>query len=420
MIKSCINYLKKNNRGYFYLVVKSTFWVAGLRAFIRSLTFIRIAILARILTPSQFGVYGIVSFVLSFVEMLTETGINVFLIQQKKSYKKFINTAWIISIVRGIVIAGVIIIAAPFISQFFNSDESYNLILLSSLIPLIRGFINPSIVQFQKDLKFSKDFLFRSVIVIVEVSSSIMLAVITRSESALIWSMIISASLEVALSFLFLRPTPKLVFSKGYFSKIIHSGKWVTIAGITNYLFHNADDIVVGRLLNTYSLGLYQMAYKISIFPITEISDVIARVTFPVFVKINNDKKRLQKAFLKTMVIVTVLSVIFGGILFIFTEDLVKLALGEKWIEIVPFLRVLTLFGVVRGISGTTSMLFLSVKKQKYVSVVTTASFVVLMIWIFPLITTYQLMGASVAALLAAICVVPLMIYYTVKVLREE
>jgi len=92
--------------------------MAVLRAATRALAFIKTVILARILVPSQFGAYGVALLVLGFLEVMTETGVNVLLIQEKET-DRYVNSAWIVSIIRGIIISLVIILLTPFIVKFF-------------------------------------------------------------------------------------------------------------------------------------------------------------------------------------------------------------------------------------------------------------------------------------------------------------
>src|SRR4051812_11019872 len=105
--------------GYKKHAIKGVTWIGALRFAIRGMSFVRIAIIARLLNPAQFGIFAIATLVLTFVETLTETGINSFLIQEKEHISKYINSAWIVSIIRGFLIASCIIVAAPFIAHFF-------------------------------------------------------------------------------------------------------------------------------------------------------------------------------------------------------------------------------------------------------------------------------------------------------------
>jgi lipopolysaccharide exporter len=402
--------------GYFKDTVKGLSWMGGFRVVTRVIAFLKIAILARLLVPEQFGIFGIASLVLAFLEILTETGINVFFIQDEGKIKDYLDTAWIVSIVRGILISLAILLFAPVISSFFNSPGSYKLLVLISLVPFLRGFINPAIVRFQKELEFNKEFWFRFAVFLFDASVAVVLALITKSAASLVWGLIAGVVLEIVLSFMFVKPRPKFALELAKVKRVISRGKWVTAYSIFDYLFRQGDDIVVGRLLNISSLGLYQVAYKISTLPITEVADVFGKVSFPVFVKISDDTERLKKAFLKTFISVGILTLPFTVLFLLFPKQIILLILGDKWLEAVPVLKLLSLFGLIRGLSGPTSALFLALRKQEYVSAVTFVSTLGLAVTIVPLVLKYGIVGAGLSALAGAIVAWPLIIFYLFKV----
>ena len=388
--------------GYTKDALKGFSWSTGLRIFTRVFAFVKTAILARMFGPLEFGILGISTLVLSLIEIVTETGINVFLVQEKDDIDKFIDTAWIISILRGFIIASLIFMSAPLISAFFNSSRSYSLIVLISIVPIIRGFINPSVVRFQKDLQFNKEFYYRSVIFLIDFAISITLSFYTRNVSSIIWGMIAGAIIEVALSFYIVKPTPLLRFKKDLAKYIVHRGKWITLAGLLNYLFCNVDNMVVGRILGTASLGLYQTAYKISMIPISEISDVVAKVTFP-----------------KSGGVVMVIILFIGLVFTLFSKEIIMIILGDKWLGSLRVFQILTVAGVVRGISGYSASLFLSVKKQEYVTLVLLTSVLVLAFSIIPLVYKFGLTGVGISVVFASLISTPFFIFYTIKVLKN-
>ncbi|GEM_PF-427430 len=402
--------------GYTKNVITGISWTWALSFSTKAISFFSIILLARILSPSQFGVYGIAMLIMALLETLTETGINVLLIQEKGEIENYLNSAWIVSIIRGIFIALSILILAPFVSVFFHSPGSLNVLLLLAVVPFLRGFINPSEIKFQKELNFRKEFWYRLIIFFFGSAVSITLAFLTHSVNSLIFGLIGGVILQIIFSFLFISPKPRFSIDRQYFSGILNRGKWVTLSGIFNYLFHNFDNIVVGRILGATNLGLYAMAYNISMLPITGVSDVISKVTFPVYTIISEDRLRLKKAFLKTLFFVSIISISFGTILILFPYEIVKVVLGQKWLGIVDVLRILVIFGVIRAISGLSSALFLSVGKQKYVTIVTLVSIVSLAITIVPLVITYGIYGAGISALIGSLVALPFMSYYTVKV----
>lgn len=391
--------------------------MGGLRASTRVLAFAKIAILARILTPSQFGLFGIALLVLALLETLTETGINIFLIQEKAELKEYNDTAWLVSIIRGVLISGLIFFSAKTTAVFFNSPESYKLLLLIALAPLLRGFINPSIVKYQKELMFNKEFFLKGSIYALDALVAIFLAVTTRSASALVWGMIAGVTFEVLISHLLIKPRPKLSFERAKLKKVVNRGKWITMAGIFEYLFKEGDDIVVGKLLSSASLGIYQVAYKISTLPITEVADTIIKVTLPVYVKISDQKARLRNAFIKTILVVLAITLPFGLVLYLFPTQVVLILLGSNWLSAVGVLKILAGFGVIRALTITTHPLFLSLKKQNYLTATTLVGITGLAVTIIPLVNSYGIEGAGLSALIGSILAVPLYIYFTLRII---
>ncbi len=408
------------NMGYTKIAIKGISWMSIFRVVTRILSFLKIAVLARVLTPSQFGVFGIASLVLAFLEILTETGVNIILIQVKKDIKEYLDSAWVVSIIRGIIIFLGIIVTAPFVASFFKTPDALGILLLISLVPLIRGFINPAEVKFRKELNFSYEFWFRSFIFLVDSVVAIFFALVTHSVYSLVFGLLAGAIVEVIVSFILIKPIPKLKFKSNYLKEILHKGKWITAYGILNYFSENGDNIVVGRVLGSSALGIYQMAYKISILPITEVSDVINQVIFPVYTKIEGDIKRLIKAYLKTMILISMGAMVIGGIIYSFPTEIVRILLGSQWLPIVPVLKILSVYGILRALTGPSSALFLSRGKQSYVTAMIFVRFIVLVITIYPLVVVYGMIGAGYSALLSVVVEIPVIVFLVYRVLRSK
>ncbi len=402
--------------GYSSTAFKGVSWMGFLRISTRLITFVRLAILARILTPAQFGVFGVATLVLSFLEVLTETGINVFLIQKKDESDKYISSAWIVSIIRGSFISLILVVIAPIIANFFNSPESQKIILLIAFVPLIRGFINPSIINIQKEIQFQKEFYLRSILFFTDSLVVVIAAFVTRSAESFAYGLIVSAILEAALSFIYFKPWPKLSFEAIKVRTIIGRGWWVTMTGIFSYIADNGDNIAVGRILGTSSLGFYQMAYKISTLTISEIAEVVNKVAFPVYSKFSDDKERLLKAFWKVTWVSSAVALLAGFLIFIFAEQIVLIVVGKSWLPIVPIVQVLTIFGILRTVFGSFSSLFLSLKKQDYVAKMTLFRLVALLIVIVPFVNMFGLIGAAFAMITSIFVEIPVVLYFYYKI----
>lgn len=404
--------------GYLKTSIKGISWMGGLRIASRAIILGRTAILARLLTPAQFGLYGIAALTLSLMEKITSTGINVFLIQDNRKLDEYINTAWTISILRGFFIATTILLSSSFISGYFEMPETAYLIKLIAVVAFIRGFINPSRIKYQKILKFEKEFLFSGSILITDVVVATVFTFILRSPAGIVWGLISSASLEVVLSFVITKPTPNLLFEKEKAKKIIKKGKWITGSRIFAYLYQEGDDLLVGKLLKASPLGFYQMAYKISTLPISDVSNVVNSVMFPVYTKFKNDIKRLRRAYIITVFAVAALVLPFGLILVIFTRELVLVILGNNWLEIVPVLRVLLFFGIIQSIIATSNALFLSTNNQKYVMFSTLFNVIGMLVFIYPFIINFGIVGAAYSVLIGSLVSAPVRLYLSYKILK--
>src|SRR5258706_2375594 len=405
--------------GYFKDTLRGIGWMTGLRGVTRGLAVVKIAILARILSPSQFGVYGIALLVLGFLEVLTETGINVFLIQEKDETQKYLDSAWVVSIIRGILISLLILLSVPLIVFFFATPEVKILLYLVSGVAFVRGFINPMEVTFQKNLQFKKEFLFQGFLFFVDALVAVSIGFATKSESAMIIGMLAAAVIEVILSFVLFKFRPKLKFDKEKFLKIINSGKWITGAGIFSYAFQNIDNIVVGRFLGTAPLGFYQQAYSISTLPVSEVGQIFNKVTFPVYVLIGGDRERLRIAFLKTLKIILLLVSAFGLIVLIFSRPLVLIFLGSKWLTIEPVLKVLAIFGILKAILNFGYSVFMALKMQKIVMLSEFFGIVGMGIAIYPMVMKYGILGAGYSPIIAFFCSLPIVVFNLIKIFKK-
>ncbi len=406
--------------GYTKTAIKGISWITLLRVATRIITFIRLIILGRLLTPMQFGFFGIASLFLSLLEILTETGINIFLVQEKGQIKEYINSAWIISILRGFILTIIIVIFSPILGSFFNAPEAVQVTSLIAIVPLIRGFINPAIVIYQKELLFNKEFQLRFTIFLIDVIISIIFGIYTRSASSFIYGLIASAIIEVILSYKLISIWPKLQIEYKKLKYIINRGWMITLTGIFSYFADNGDNIVVGKILGPTFLGTYQIAYKFSTLPISEIVSVVNQVTFPVYAKFSEDKKRLWKAFFKVSLYSSLAALIFGGAIFFFAKPMILIFMGEQWILAIPVIKILAIYGILRTIFGNFAPLFLSLGKQNYVAKMTFIRVIGLLIFVIPLIKQYGMIGAGYAMLISIFIEIPVILYFLYKLFKKK
>jgi len=394
--------------------------MGALRVLIRILTVIKLGIIARILSPNELGIYGLALLMLSLFEILSETGINVFFIQEMKPLRKYLDSAFAVSIIRGVLISLFLLISAKFISNYFNSPNSLVYIYIISLVPFIKGFINPSIVRFQKELKFNLEFSIRIIIFLVDTVVAIILVIIFRNATGLILGMVCGALTELFMSHILIKPRPCLNYEIYKIRHILRRGKWITLAGVIQYLYLNIDNFIVAKVFGSLPLGLYQMSNKISTIPVTEVSDIFNKVTFPVFMKLATDINRLKKAYFKIILSMGLLLAFVSLILYFYTQQIVLFVFGNNWIPIVGIVKILAIYSFVRSVLNENIPLFYSVKKQEYFTYTALASILIILASMFPLIKIYGINGIAYSMLFGTLLTIPIHFAFVFKIFKRQ
>jgi O-antigen/teichoic acid export membrane protein len=400
--------------GYKKTAITGFGWMTILRIVGRGVTIAKTAILARILSPVDFGQFGAAALSLSLFEVLTETGVNQALIYSDKKAGELVDPAWTVAIIRGIIISVLIALSAWPVSIFFSDHNLIKLILVLSLVPLIKGFINPMTVEFVKELQFGKEAVFRSSLLVIDGLTAVISAVFLRSAMAFALAMIMAGVAEVVLSFLYFKIRPRLSFNRKYLSEIMNYGKWVTLSGIGYWFSAELDDFIAGKAFGMKTLGIYQAAYKISTLPVTEIAGSVNQVSFPVMSKLKDDPYRFWKTFAGSIGVIGAIGVFGGIILWMWPREVVLILLGEKWLGAVPLIRILAVFGVVRSVESGIQPVFLASGRPKVATIGNLIKVVTLVFGLWVL-TPMGIEGIAWAALLSGVGVIP---YYIFELLR--
>ncbi|MBI2010295.1 MAG: lipopolysaccharide biosynthesis protein [Candidatus Chisholmbacteria bacterium] len=393
--------------GYLKQATIATGWMGALRVVSRGLGFVKVVILARILTPTDFGVFGIVALTLAFFETITEPGVNLKLVQQKEKIDSFVSTAWVISLVRGSLIAIAIFLSAPLVAGFFNQPEALPLLKIAALIPLLRGWLNPAAINFVRELHFRQEFTLRAIPLSLDIITTIIFGLTLRSPVALVYGMIVGAGAELILTFTMTSLKPDLSFIKAKAKELFNYGKWVNIGWIISYLAEEFDDILVGRILGPTSLGIYQQAYKLSVLPSGEIAETLSKVTFPVYSKIATDTERLWRAVKKTTVVTTVIALPATLVFIFFPALIIQIILGDQWLSATAPLQILAIFGFFRAVNQPASAALYASNRPDLAALLRAANFAVMAGLLFYLVPRYQLPGTATAVVISTLVVTP-------------
>lgn len=301
---------------------------------ISPLTFV---VLARILSPQDFGVVAIAQIAISFCNLFWDGGLQKALIQTREPLEKAANVVFWINFGLGLFIYSILFTISPLLSTFFNSPAA-GLVLRVLGIQIIIGSL--STVQqglFLRDLNFKLLFWVRLATASIPAIVAIPLAYSGFGVWAIVSSSLVSAF--VTLVILWIRSTwrPQLCFDTIIAKKIAHFGSWIVIDSLVGWFISQGDAVVVGRFMGVKDLGLYRTGTNIVSIIFGLSLNPINPILYPTFSAMKDEKDALRSALFKTNRIIMSLTLPIGTGLMCIASPLALVIFGNRWqgIEIV-------------------------------------------------------------------------------------
>ena len=396
--------------------VISGFWVFLLRAVQQLFSLARLVILARVLAPQDFGLMGIALLSMATLETFSQTGVQQALIQKKCEIKSYLDSAWTVLVLRSFILFMVLYLVAPYAAIFFNALEAKPIIQVIGISVIFQAFTNIGVIYFQKELEFNKQFLYQLSGTLTDFVVAIAAALILKNVWAIVFGLLAGNATMFVTSYLIHPYRPHLSFEIGKAKELFGYGKWVFGSSILVFLVTQGDDIFVGKLLGVTTLGFYQMAYRISNLPATEITHVMSQVMFPVYSKIQDDIPKLREAYLRALQFIAFISFPMAGLIFCLAPDFTMIFLGEKWAPMIPAMQVLVFAGLVRSLTAISGYIFYAIGKTKIDTILQTIRLLVLAVLIYPLTLKWGLLGASISVFLSIFVANIGFIFVTLKI----
>lgn len=385
-----------------HTVFNAAFWQLLFQILDNVLGFLRLLILARLLTPADFGLVGVAWLILQILNTFTQTGIHQALIH-KQQIEKYLNTAWTYLLLRGIILYVLLFISAPLLSSFFNSPETSAIIRMIGITLLFEGLGNIGTIYFQKNLTFNKQFILQITGNTTDFIVAIGLALIFHNVWAIVLGALANSFVRMSIGYLLSNYRPRIEFDKSKWKELSSYGKWIAGSNVLQFIYSQGDDILVGKILGTTSLGFYQLAYRISNLPATQITHIIGSVMFPAYAKVKDDIHRVGKIYLSVLQVIAFLSFFLGTMIILFAHDFTYLFLGEKWLPMVPAMQILTIWGVIRSIGATTGPVWQAIGKPDFVTKIQAVQVILLGILILPFTYYMGMNGTALAVVFMAL-----------------
>jgi len=318
-------------------------WMAWGRGAYAVLQLLVLAVLARLLTPTEFGVVTAALVVIGFANIFSQLGVGPALVQRPTLERRHIDTAFTTTVLFGLSLAALTWIGAPLAARFFRIDAVAPVLrALAGLFFLTGiGVVAESLVK--RDLRFK--WLANLEVATYAVGYGAV-GIIGAAAGWGVWALVAGEIARSALrsSVLLWAHPPRLrpTVQRAAFRELMYFGGGFTVARAANYLALQGDNLVVGRALGPAALGLYGRAYSMMNAP-SGIGAILDNVLFPAMARVQHDPRRLARAYHRGVATLGIVILPLSAMLFVVAPEAVHVVLGPRWAEVVAPFRVLAL-----------------------------------------------------------------------------
>jgi O-antigen/teichoic acid export membrane protein len=373
------------------------------RLITRCIDFAALVILARLLSPQDFGLVAIAMSVIMIVEAIMELPLGFALVALPARTKSHYDTVFTLQLFRGLGLAIILLILAWPFSQIYNDHRLIWLICALSIAPASRGLSSPRIIEFSIDFKFWPNLIVEVTGKLMALVLSVSSAWLTRSYWSLAIGTIASPVTMLVVSYIYAPYLPVMSLRKwhdfaGYF-------RWTAFGQTIRALVWQMDSLTLGRFVNRFELGGFSMAANLTALPGQIFVDQMMNPLLVAFSSVREDARRLTAAYQKSAISIVGLGLPIMVGMSINAELLVRLAFGEKWLAAASIVRWLSWATIPAFFTGPFVALAVSLDRAR----LCTRLVVIELVIRFPLtligILHYGIAGAIAARLVTALAI---------------
>jgi len=337
-------------------------WTSSATIITTLLQVLQVAILARFLSASDFGLMAIVMVVIGFSQAFLDMGISNAIIHKQYVTSRQLSTLYWVNILAGIGLYGIIYLLAPWIASFYHEAKLEDIVKLVGIIFLITPYGQQFFVLLEKELQFRTLAKISILNKFISLLITTYLAYRGMGVYALVYGAISSAVFTTVQYILIGIKNYKLSFTFDIYEvkEFVQFGLYQMGERTINYFNSQFDTILIGKFLGVESLGVYTIAKELVMRPAAVINPVLTRVAFPTMAKIQNDIPRLKQLYIKMLNFIATINFPIYIAMIILAPELITIIFGDKWDRAIPLVQILAIFGAIRSVVNPIGSLLLA------------------------------------------------------------
>lgn len=327
--------------------IKGTLWSAVENVTRLGVTFVVSIILARLLSPEEYGLIGILTIFIALFNAIVDSGFTNALIRKQDATDTDFSTVFYINLVLSLVLAAILFCCAKPIAIFFERPELVALTKVMSSVVVINALAIVQRARTTKEIDFKTQTKITFISSIVSGTIGIVMAYMGYGVWALVGQQISNQLLSTILFWIYNRWMPKLIFSWESFKEMWSFGSKLLVSSLIDTVWKEVYQVVIGKCYTPATLGLYTRAKQFADLCSSNLSAVVGRVSFPVLSNIQDDRERLKLAYkrvIKTSMLPTFVLMLGMAAC---AESMIQVLIGNQWLGCVPMLQIICTYGML-------------------------------------------------------------------------
>lgn len=368
----------------------------------RSLDMIATLVIANFLTPQDFGMVALATASLLILRAVTELPIAESLIRNEKLTKALVDSAFSLSVLRGVLVALLMTAVAYPMGIHFEDPRLLPLMAALSTAPLLASLRSPLMITFAKEMNYVPGMLLDLSSKFLGFIAATAVAWVNQSYWALIIVFIVPPLISSPLSFVIAPYRPN--FDLSHFRSLISFAGWVSLSRIISTAGMEFDRFLIGSVLGKAQLGYFSVGRSLVTGATWALGAPLMTAAYPGFAKIGSDAERMRRAYLRGQSLLVAVMMPLGLTLALLAEPIILLVLNEQWLPAATVLQVLGIAGALQTITIPVFSVLMALGQPKTMAIRETALFAVSIPAVYYGATHFGLVGAVCARALALVC----------------
>ena len=332
--------------------ISGMFWSAVQKFGYMGITFVSNILLARMLTPEDFGCIGMLAIFIVVSNTFVDGGFGSALIQKKEPTQEDYSTIFWWNVFISSVLYSLLYLSAPFIAEFYHMPLLSSVLRVQGVILIINSLNIIQTNQLRKQLKFKRLANVTIIAYTIAALAAIVLAYKGWGVWALVAQQLIGSSVISLILWYLNKWIPDFCFSKQSFKQLFGFGSFILISNLINTFCNNIQGLLIGRFFTPSILGYYTQARKLEEIASQSFSSVVDQVSYPVLSKFQSDNTAMKNVLRKLVAAIAFVTFPLMLILILIAEPLIILIYGEKWLDCVPYFQILCIAGIAICLQG--------------------------------------------------------------------